>query len=155
LITLLEDPNIKYDIYITGSNSKMLSSELGSELTGRHIDFTILPIDFFSMKKIMSSNQNENEKLAKYSFFGGLGNTVEFYDDEDSLRSLLTTILNDSISKDIFKRHRVKNKTVFEDFLTYVFKNIGQPLSVINTAQYFKSNKISNTDFSTLSTYLK
>ncbi|GHU53999.1 hypothetical protein FACS189496_5560 [Bacilli bacterium] len=154
MITLFENDKFHFDIYVTGSNSKMLSTELGTELTGRHIDFEVFPIEFKHFNNTIILG-DKKEKINEYMLYGGMGNSVDFYNDKVALRKILRIVLNDCIEKDIYKRHKIHNKPIFEMFLEYIFKHIGQKISVLNLSNFFKSNKISNIDFSTLLQYIK
>ena len=122
------------DIYITGSNSYMLSGELATYLTGRYIEIHVLPLSF----KEYVSYYGESDELKKYNdyiTYGGFPYLIELVSDEEKLK-YLDSIYNTVIVKDIINRKRINDVLVLESVCKFLFDNIG---SLVST------NKISNT----------
>ena len=122
------------DIYITGSNSYMLSGELATYLTGRYIEIHVLPLSF----KEYLSYYGESDELKKYNdyiMYGGFPYLINLDNDEEKLK-YLDSIYNTVIVKDIINRKKIKDRLVLESVCQFLFDNIGSLVSI---------NKISNT----------
>ena len=122
------------DIYITGSNSYMLSGELATYLTGRYIEIHVLPLSF----KEHLSYYGESDELKKYNdyiMYGGFPYLINLDNDEEKLK-YLDSIYNTVIVKDIINRKKIKDILVLESVCKFLFDNIGSLVSI---------NKISNT----------
>ena len=122
------------DIYITGSNSYMLSGELATYLTGRYIEIHVLPLSF----KEYLSYYGESDELKKYNdyiMYGGFPYLINLDNDEEKLK-YLDSIYNTVIVKDIINRKKIKDILVLESVCKFLFDNIGSLVSI---------NKISNT----------
>lgn len=122
------------DVYITGSNSYMLSGELATYLTGRYIEIHVLPLSF----KEYLSYYGESDELKKYNdyiMYGGFPYLINLDNDEEKLK-YLDSIYNTVIVKDIINRKKIKDILVLESVCKFLFDNIGSLVSI---------NKISNT----------
>lgn len=135
-------------IVLTGSNSELLSAELGSNLAGRFIDFFLFPFDFkefLSYKNISIKDENdflrhraELEKLfAEYLNYGGLPEIFEI-SSEDAKLSYLKGIITKVVLDDIVKRFNVDNVDVLERLLNYVLSNVGGAISYTNLKNKIK-----------------
>ncbi len=136
------------EIILTGSNSELLSAELGSNLAGRFIEFFLFPFDFkefLSYKNISIKDENdylrhkaELEKLfAEYLNYGGLPEMFEI-SSEDAKFSYLKGILTKVVLDDIVKRFNVDNVDVLERLLNYVLSNVGGAISYTNLKNKIK-----------------
>lgn len=123
------------DIYITGSNSYMLSSELATYLTGRYMQIHMLPLSF---KEYLSyyGNGDELKKYDKYIQNGGFPYLLNLDDDKGLIRNYLDGIYNTILMKDVVSRNNIKDTLILESVIKFIFDNIGQIVSI---------NKISNT----------
>ena len=122
------------DIYITGSNSYMLSGELATYLTGRYIEIHVLPLSF----KEYLSYYGESDELKKYNdyiMYGGFPYLINLDNNEEKIK-YLDSIYNTVIVKDIINRKKIKDVLVLESVCKFLFDNIGSLVSI---------NKISNT----------
>lgn len=122
------------DIYITGSNSYMLSGELATYLTGRYIEIHVLSLSF----KEYLSYYGESDELKKYNdyvMYGGFPYLINLDNDDEKIK-YLDSIYNTVIVKDIINRKKIKDVLVLESVCKFLFDNIGSLVSI---------NKISNT----------
>ena len=124
------------DIYVTGSNAHMLSSEIATMISGRYIQIEMLPLSF---KEYMESTGNMNDRGIKYTEY--LQNSSSPYalqlkNQPDEIRDYLEGIYNTIVVKDIVHRKNITDTMMLKNILKFVFDNIGNPLS---------SKKISDT----------
>lgn len=123
------------DLYVTGSNSYMLSSELATYLTGRYMQIHMLPLSF----KEYLSYYGVNDELKKYDVYiqnGGFPYLLNLSNDRGLIRNYLDGIYNTVLMKDVVSRNNIKDMMILDSIVKFVFDNIGQLVSV---------NKISNT----------
>lgn len=123
-----------YSIFITGSNSYLLSGELITKLTGRYIEFEMLPLSFeeyVDMKKFFEKPVSSNlvEELDLYLAEGGFPRTI-FYDDLNDKRTYIKSVVREILEKDIKRRVKIKNVSVFERVQTYLINNFGETTSL-------------------------
>lgn len=115
------------DIYITGSNSYMLSGELATYLTGRYIQIHVMPLSF---KEYLSyyGNSDELKKYNEYSMYGGFPYLINL-DDFNQKLEYLDSIYNTVIVKDIINRKKVNDVMMLESVCRFLFDNIGSSVS--------------------------
>jgi predicted AAA+ superfamily ATPase len=89
IITLFENKQFKYDIYITGSNSKMFSEKLATLFTGRSAPINVFPISFKLFHEQLNNEYSNNSLFNKYLKYGGLGIIVPNYDEENLIQKTL------------------------------------------------------------------
>ena len=126
----------EYSVFITGSNSYLLSGELVTELTGRYIEFEMFPLTFeeyLGMKAFLGKQVSNNltEELDKYILEGGFPKAVE-YDELRDKRTYVKSVVSEIYEKDIKKRVQIRNKEVFEKVQTYIINNFGATTSISN-----------------------
>ena len=121
------------DIYITGSNSYMLSGELATYLTGRYMQIHMLPLSF---KEFCQNENNEMREYQKYIENGGFPYLINLENDKELIRNYLDGIYNTVLMKDVIYRNNIKDVMILESVIKFIFDNIGQIVS---------TNKISNT----------
>lgn len=123
------------DIYITGSNSYMLSGELATYLTGRYMQIHMLPL---SLKEYISVSPDKNEmkEYQNYIENGGFPYIINLNNDKNLIRNYLDGIYNTVLMKDVISRNNIKDIMILESIIKFIFDNIGQLVS---------TNKISNT----------
>lgn len=132
-------------IFITGSNSYLLSGELATKLTGRYIEIEMFPLNFYEYlkaKKYLNKKTNDNisEEFNEYIKYGGFPKALE-YDLDDEKSKYIESIFDQVIEKDIKKFHKIKNRLVFEKVLTYIINNFGATTSITNIQKYFNENE--------------
>ena len=144
------------DIYITGSNAYLLSSELSTLLSGRYIEIKIYPLSF--KEYLIFNNYDKNnleEKFNEYLKYGGLPAITLIKDNSDLVLSYLDDIYNTIVKKDIIDRNNIKDTALLENIIRYLSNNIGSPISTTKISNYLNSNKItSNSNHQTVDNYL-
>ena len=144
------------DIYITGSNAYLLSSELSTLLSGRYIEIKIYPLSF--KEYLTFNNYDENnleEKFNEYLKYGGLPAITLIKDNSDLVLSYLNDIYNTIVKKDIIDRNNINDPALLENIIRYLSNNIGSPISATKISNYLNSNKItSNSNHQTIDNYL-
>ena len=141
-------------IIITGSNAKMLSSELSTYLGGRYIDIHVHSLsyqEFLEFHNLIDSS----ESLEKFLTFGGMPHLYRLgLDNVDLIWEYLQNIFNTIVLKDVVEREGIRNITLFENLLAFVSDNVGQLVSGSSISKYLKSQKIDITTLSVIN-YLK
>lgn len=133
------------DIYITGSNAKMLSGELATYLGGRYVEFKIYPFSFREVLQAMG-DVSPQEAFRIYLRRGGMPFLYQFPLDERSVRQYLDDIYSSIILKDIAQRNQIRDMELLKRLLQYFIYNIGNTFSASSITKYLKSEnrKISN-----------
>lgn len=145
------------DIYITGSNAKLLSGELATYLAGRYIEFVIYP---FSFAEFLEMNRQKNSQIDKSACFtaflktGGMPFLANFFGDDSAKNQYLMDIYNSVVLKDVVKRNNIRDVDTLERIIAYAFSNIGHIFSATSLSKYFKSEK-RNISHDTILNYLK
>ncbi len=130
------------DIYVTGSNSRMLSSEISTYLTGRYISFKIFPLSFqeyLNFKSIYTEVDSPHQELVSYLKLGGFPAThLQDYDDNE-VYTIVHDIYNSTIFTDIVKRNEIRKIDQLERIVKFSFDNIGRTFSASSLSKYLKS----------------
>jgi predicted AAA+ superfamily ATPase len=130
------------DIYITGSNAKLLSGELATHLAGRYVEFTIYPFsfsEFLEVYRFIHPETANQEAFAKYLDSGGMPYLQNLRFEEVSSQIYLQDLFNSVILKDIVKRNNIRDIDLLERIIAYVFSSIGTTFSATSISKYFKS----------------
>lgn len=140
------------DIYITGSNSYMLSGELATYLTGRYMQIHMLP---FSFKEYVEANKFTNEQLAYQAYIttGGFPYLTTVAGDRDLINNYLDGIYNTILMKDVFSRNKIKDVLILESLTKFLFDNIGQLVSTKKISDTLNSNARNNS-VNTIESYI-
>lgn len=136
--SLLENSNT--DIYVTGSNSKLMAGEISTYLTGRYISIPVFTLSFeeyIEFKK--PDNRSQKELLNEYIRFGGFPIVASGSFDESSSYQIVEGIYNSVITNDITKRHNIKNFDLFNRVVKYVVENVGKTFSANAIVKFLKS----------------
>ncbi len=144
------------DIYITGSNAYLLSSELSTLLSGRFIEIKMYPLSF---KEYLIFNEYDNSdldnKFKEYLKYGGLPAITLIKDNDELVLSYLNDIYNSIVKKDIIDRNNIKDTVLLENIIKYLSSNIGSPVSSTKISNYLNSNKIiEKSNHQTIDNYL-
>lgn len=144
------------DIYITGSNAYLLSSELSTLLSGRYIEIKMYPLSF---KEYLTFNNytrdNIDDKFNEYLKYGGLPAITLIKDKSELVLSYLNDIYNTIVKKDIIDRNNIKDAVLLENIIKYLANNIGSPVSSTKISDYLNSNKITEkSNHQTIDNYL-
>jgi len=137
-----------FDLYITGSNADMLSSELSTYLAGRYIELLIHP---FSFKEFIELNKNST--FQDYLIYGGIPSIQSFNLQYDFSMNALRDSFRSAILQDVITRHQIRNAFILEKLIQYVFTNVGKTFSALSISKYFKSQRI-NVSVDTILSYL-
>lgn len=147
-----------YSIFITGSNSYLLSGELSTKLTGRYIEFELYTLSFdeyLEMKRFYNKDINPNTivELNNYILEGGFPRTIQF-DDLQVKRTYTESVVREIFEKDIRKRVKIRNREAFESVEHFIINNFGATTSISGLQESLEKNgmKISR---ATLSNYIK
>lgn len=136
--SLLEDG--KADIYITGSNSKLMSSEISTYLTGRYIQ---IPVFTLSFKEYMEFKKEEDksktELLEEYIRFGGFPIIALGEYEPQQAYQIVNGIYYTVVSRDIVKRHRINKQDLFDRVVKYIIENVGKTFSANSISNFLKS----------------
>ena len=120
------------DLYITGSNAYLLSSELATLLSGRYIEIKMLPLSFKEFKNVYKKLNNE-ELYRKYISFGSFPLTTTL-NSEDDVSLYLSSIYNDIIIKDVMTRKKISDETMLKSVANFAMDNIGNLVSINSIA---------------------
>ena len=151
-----EEGNIS--IFITGSNSYLLSGELVTKLTGRYIEIEMMTLSFYEyvdMKRFLNKNVNENIYLEfeEYIRNGGFPKSL-YYDNYDEKITYTSSVINQIFDKDIKTSNKIKDKALFERIEKFVINNFGAVISIKNIYNYLKDEVKINVDRRTIKRYL-
>ncbi len=130
------------DIYITGSNAKLLSGELATYLSGRYVEFIIYPFsfkEFMNLYKEKCATQNVNEIFRKYLILGGMPYINNLLFEEESSKLYLQDLYSALLLKDVVKRNSIRDIDLLERIISYLTVNIGTTFSATNISKYFKN----------------
>ena len=144
------------DIYITGSNAYLLSSELSTLLSGRYIEIKMYPLSFSEFLQFNNYYKNDlDNKFNEYLKYGGLPAIALIKDKPDLVMSYLNDIYNTIVKKDIIDRNGIKDTALLENIIKYLASNIGSPVSSNKISDYLNSNKITKkSNHQTIDNYL-
>lgn len=151
IVSLAQHTVDSYEVFITGSNSRLLSGELASNLSGRYLVFDIFPFSYPEFLNFFNY-QNNKESFINYLEKSGLPEIYNIHSNEIQrhyFQSLKDTIL----LKDIMYRHKIRDYVLLEDLFLFLLHNVGNLVSVSSIIKYYKSKK-RKADYSTLSTYI-
>ena len=140
--TLASDFDV--DIYITGSNSRMMSSEISTYLTGRYITFHIYTLSFdeyLTFKKSYTTLKNLKQEFSQYVQLGGFPATHLQDYSQDEVYTIVKDIYNSTIFSDIVRRNQVKKIDQLERVVKYTFNNVGSKYTSKSISNYFKSEQ--------------
>ena len=130
------------DIYVTGSNSRMMSSEISTYLTGRYVTFKIFPLSFeeyLDFRKEYTKVEDPYKEFKRYLRIGGFpALQLKEYTYEEAY-TVVKDIYNSTIFTDIVKRNQIRKVDQLERVVKYTFSNVGQTFSAATLSKYLKS----------------
>ena len=136
--SLLENANT--DIYVTGSNSKLMSSEISTYLTGRYVSIPVYTLSFAEYLDFKKTDpRSPKELLNEYLRLGGFPIVALGNFDERSAYQIVEGIYNSVITHDITKRHNITNFDLFNRVIKYIVENVGKTFSANSIAKFLKS----------------
>lgn len=147
--------DINADLYITGSNAYLLSSELSTLLTGRYVEIKMQTLSFKEfMNFTNSSNKDLEASFNTYLTYGGLPAIAELIDNPNTIGPFLEGIYNTVLMKDVISRNNVRDAALLESILKYIAANVGNIVSTKKISDYLTS-KGRKTASETIDNYLK
>ncbi len=136
--------NSDVDIYITGSNAKMLSGEYATLLSGRYVEFSVYPFSFAEYceaRRASGGDETVSTYFTEYVKYGGLPFLATAPLDENAKAQYLKDIYASVVIKDIVKRNRLRDVELLERIMAYAVANIGHTFSANSISAYLKSEK--------------
>ncbi len=140
-----------HEIFISGSNSKMLSGELATLLSGRYVNFEIFPFSFTEYTGITGKSISRQSYI-EYMESGALPELFVL-PNEETKRNYISAIKDTVLLRDIIQRHNIKDPKLLEDIFVYLVNNASNLISITNIVKYFKNNG-RRTTYDTISNYI-
>ena len=128
------------DLYITGSNAYMLSSEIATLISGRYVEIKMLPLSFKEYILSTGSEDDLSIKYREYIEYSSFPYVLELHKTKNLIRDYLDALFNTIIVKDIIQKNKIADVLMFKSVLTFVFDNIGNTLSSKKIADTLTSN---------------
>lgn len=151
--SLMVDANV--DIYITGSNAYLLSSELSTLLSGRYVEIKMQPLSFKEYINFTNStNDYPYDTFQEYLKYGGLPTVVDLMDRPETIGPFLEGIYNTVLIKDVIERNNIRDTALLESILKFISANIGNIVSTKKISDYLTSSGRKATT-ETIDNYLK
>lgn len=147
-----------FSIFITGSNSYLLSRELMTKLAGRYIEFEMFTLsfsEFLAMKEFLGVEVRDDRiEFEEYLRYGGFPRSLE-YDDVEAKARYIEDVVRQIVKKDIRSRNKIRNIDAFERVATYVINNYGAPTSLTNLVDHFRNVEKIAIERRTVSAYIQ
>lgn len=147
-----------FSIFITGSNSYLLSGELMTKLTGRYVEFEMFTLsfsEFLDMKRFMGKAVGDARiEFDEYLRYGGFPRFLEYEDPEAKAR-YIEDVVGQIVDKDIRSRNKIRNIDTFNRVMTYVINNYGAPTSLTNLHDYFTKTERIAVERRTIASYIQ
>ncbi|VDN47993.1 ATPase [Petrocella atlantisensis] len=125
------------EVFITGSNSRLLSGELATYLTGRFYSIEVLPLSFSELISVKGDDKKD-EVFLSYLRAGGMPGTLQF-EDRDTRKNYLMDMYHSILLRDIVKRHNIRDVELLQRFMMYMMRNISQIFSAVSITKYLKN----------------
>lgn len=136
--------SLNCDIYVTGSNAKLLSGELATYLGGRYVEFVIYPFsfaEFMELYRTITPNASVQECFQKYIISGGMPYLANIRYANEPSKQYLHDLFNSVQLKDIVKRNKIRDIDLLERIIAYVMVNVGTTFSAASLAKFLKSEQ--------------
>jgi len=135
--------NGEFDIYITGSNAHLLSSEIATLISGRYIEIPVYGLSFEEFLLFRGKNEpNHKEEFLTYMWVGGFPAIHHFDLNREVVYQYISSIYDTILLKDVIKRNNVRNVSLLENITHYLFNNIGNIFTAKRVSNYLKSQRI-------------
>lgn len=157
--SLSQDPSIDCEVFITGSNSKMLSSELATLLSGRYVEFEVQPFSYNEFLRSHNIDAPSRQSMVDYLRTGGLPEFLNLRGDE-TRRNYVESVKNTILLKDIVERHNIKDASLLDRIFAYLVNNssslvsVGNIVNYLNNEQQRKEPKTKKQNYETVSSYI-
>lgn len=133
--------NENNDIYITGSNSEIFSSDLANELGGRYVEFRIYSLSYLEFLQFHKL-PNDDESLEKYMRFGGLPYLKNLPLEERVVMEYINSIYSTIVLRDVIRRKKIRNTIFLEQLIRFLANNVGSLFSAKSISDFLKSQKV-------------
>lgn len=130
------------DIYISGSNAKLLSSELATLLSGRYIEIPVYPLTFKEFLDFRDNYSDKEDEFQNYLRYGGMPGIHFLPLEDEAVFGYLNSLINTVLYKDVIGRYKVRDSNTLDRIVKYLFDNIGNITTAKKIADYFKSQKV-------------
>jgi len=151
------------DVVISGSNASLLSSELASLISGRYVEIPVFPLTFREFLTFRNARKDKEDRtntaadteteFKNYLRYGGLPGIHQLPSNDEVIFSYLNSILNTVLYKDVITRHKIRDASIFDKLVRYLFDNVGNITTAKKIADYFKSQRI-RTSVDTILNYI-
>ena len=142
-----------FDIYVTGSNAFLLSSDLATLFTGRTFTIEVYPFSFKEFIKYYGS-KNTYQSFDEYQKYGGFSGSYVYKSIEEKYEYIKNDIFETIVQRDIIQKYKIRNKELFNNLVNYMIDNISNLCSIRNIVNYI-SSKGGTSSITTTSTYIK
>ncbi|MFR9546993.1 MAG: ATP-binding protein [Rikenellaceae bacterium] len=129
------------DIYITGSNSQMFSSDLANEMGGRYIEFKIYSLSYIEFLSFHNL-PNDNKSLDRYMRYGGLPYLIHLPSNDEVIVEYLKSIYSTIVLRDVVQRKNIRNSIFLEQLIRFLADNVGSLFSSKSISDYLKSQRV-------------
>lgn len=137
--SLYSSEKIDCDIYLTGSNANLLSSELATYLSGRYVNISVFPLSYKEFLDFYAVDDS-NESFLRFMKFGGFPGLKELSGSELSLKAYIDGIYSTVLLKDVISRNKIRDTAVLEKIILFITDNIGNIFSAKKISDFMKSN---------------
>lgn len=140
--SLMEEKEFDVDIYVTGSNSKLMSGEISTYLTGRYVSIPVYTLSFREFLIFQEKTAEDAKRVfEEYLQYGGFPVIGISHFDIQSAYQIVEGIYAAVITRDISKRHRIRNKELFDRVVKYIIENVGKTFSANAIVKFLKNEK--------------
>ena len=130
--------SLKVSIFITGSNSRLLSEELSTVLSGRYVSFKINPLSYKEVLELLGEKKSNDKIFEDYLKWGSLPNRFEFK-NETAIKNYLYDVFDSIILRDVVERLKIRDTSLFNLILQYIIDTIGREFSAENITNFLKN----------------
>jgi predicted AAA+ superfamily ATPase len=141
------------DVVISGSNASLLSSELATLISGRYVEIPVYPLTFREFLTFRKNKKDKETEFKNYLRYGGLPGIHQLPPNDEVIFSYLNSILNTVLYKDVITRHKIRDASIFDKLVRYLFDNVGNITTAKKITDYFKSQRI-RTSVDTILNYI-
>lgn len=125
----------RFSVFLTGSNSYLLSGELATKLTGRYVETEVFTLSYAEYLRMAGDTEGGMRTFRQYLTYGGFPKTVE-YETDDAKRAYVENVVHQIFDKDVYTRQRVRDRDAFDRVQTYVINNYAAPTNLTSITAY-------------------
>ena len=157
--SLSQDPSVDCEVFLTGSNSKLLSGELATLLSGRYVEFEVQPFSYTEFLRSQNQKEVSRQSMVDYLRTGGLPEFLNLRGDE-TRRNYVESVKNTILLKDIVERYNIKDAALLDRIFAFLINNssslvsVGNIVNFLNNEQSKKNTKAKTQNYETVSNYI-